>query len=188
MMGTLRTMTRVGLGLGAAAVVVTLAAGVYAQNTSDPRAPFMGQRGGPGGPGQFGGPDGGRGGMDGVLGGLPLARLGLTDAQRTEVRSIAQSHAEELRAIADRALTARRTLDAAVTGETVDEGLIRARAAELAMVEADMAVARARVHAEVFRVLTPEQQTQARQLRSQMQERFESRRERMRERRPAETR
>lgn len=188
MMGTLSTMTRVGLGLGAAAVAVTLAAGVHAQNTADRQGPFMAQRGGPGGPGRFGGPDGGRGGMGGALGGLPLARLGLTDAQRTEVRSIAEKHAEELKAIADRAMTARRALEAAVTGEAVDEGLIRARAAELALVEADMAVARAGLHAEVFRVLTPEQQTQARELRTQMQERVENRRERMRERRPADAR
>ena len=62
-------------------------------------------------------------------------------------------------------------MQAAATAETLDEGLIRARAAELATIESDLVVAHARIHSEVFRILTPEQQTQAKEAQSQMQER-----------------
>ena len=38
-----------------------------------------------------------------------------------------------------------------MTADTVDEALIRQQSAEVAAVDADMAVARAHAHAEVFR-------------------------------------
>ena len=47
----------------------------------------------------------------------------------------------------------------AVTADTIDEALIRQKSAEVAAVDADMAVARARAHAEVFQILTAEQKT-----------------------------
>jgi Spy/CpxP family protein refolding chaperone len=108
--------------------------------------------------------------------GLPLGRLGLTEEQRTRVRELTQSRREELQAIGERERTAREALRQAVTAETVDEGLVRARAAELAVVEADAAVAQARLYAEIFQMLTPEQQTRARELQAQMQERARERR------------
>jgi Spy/CpxP family protein refolding chaperone len=60
--------------------------------------------------------------------------------------------------------------------------LVRARAAEAAVVDADIAVASARVHAEAWQMLTPEQQTQAKQLRAEMQNRMKERRGAMRQR------
>jgi protein CpxP len=162
-------LTRIGLQIGAAAMTVGLVAGAYvsAQNTDDPRGPSIERRGGRGGPGGFGGP----GGPMGTLGPRFAARLNLTDAQKEQVKNIRESHREELKALSDRAAAARRGVQAAATAETLDEGLIRARAAELATIESDLVVAHARIHAEVFRILTPEQQTQAREARSQMQER-----------------
>ena len=123
-------------------------------------------------------------GPGGPLGGLPLGRLDLSEAQRDQLKSIVQAHDEALRAIGDRAGAAREAMESAVTTETIDEGLIRLRAEELALVEADMAILRAQIGAEAFQILTPEQQTLAKELRSQMQERAGQRRERMRQRRP----
>jgi periplasmic protein CpxP/Spy len=153
------TLTRIGLGIGAIAVTVGLVAGGYvsAQNTNRPRGPFAEGRGGPGGP-------------MGALGPMIAAHLNLTDAQKDQVKGIMDSHRDESRALGDRAMKARQALQAAVMADAVDEGLIRTRAAELATIESDLAVARARIHAEIFRILTPDQQAQAREAVSQMQQ------------------
>ena len=154
------TLTRIGLGIGAIAMTVGLLAGVYvsAQNTDGPRGPFAGRRGGPGGP-------------TGALGPLIAAHLNLTDAQKDQLKGVMDSHRDESKGLGDRAMKARQALQAAVMADALDEGLIRARAAELATIESDLAVAHARIHAEVFRILTPEQQAQAREALSQMQQR-----------------
>jgi protein CpxP len=100
----------------------------------------------------------------GPLGGLPLRELNLTEAQREQVRVIVEQQAAQTRAIGERAAAAREALHAATTSASFDEGLVRARAAELAAVEADMAVARARIFADVFQILTPEQQAKAKEV------------------------
>ena len=176
------TLTRIGLGIGAIALTVGLVAGVYvsAQNTDGPRGPFAERRGGPGG---FGGP-GGPGGPIGALGPLMAAHLNLTDAQKDQLKGIVDSHRDELKGLGDLAMKARQALQAAVTADALNEGLIRARAAELATIESDLAVAHARIHADVFRILTPEQQAQAREAQSQMQQRQNQRRDRMSQRQP----
>ena len=98
----------------------------------------------------------------GALGSV-VAHLDLTDAQKDQLKGIMDSHRDESKGLGDRAMKARQALRAAVTADTVDEGLIRTRAAELATIESDLAVAQARIHADVFRILTPEQQAQARE-------------------------
>ena len=59
---------------------------------------------------------------------------------------------------------------------------MRTKAAELAAVEADAAVLHAKVHSEVFAVLTPEQQAKAAELKAQRQARVQQVKERVRER------
>ena len=86
--------------------------------------------------------------------------IGLTDAQRDQIKSIADSHKEEWKTLADRARTAHTALNAAVTADTLDESLIRQKSSEVAAVDADMAVARAHAHSEVFKILTTEQKAQ----------------------------
>lgn len=160
------TTKRLALGVATGVLVLGVGAGVYAtsQNTNQDPRPFSrgGRMGGPGGP----------------MGMLPmLAReLNITDAQKAQIKTIADSHRDEWKALGDRARTAHQALQQAVTADTVDEGLIRQRSAEVAAVEADMAVARARAHAEVFQLLTPEQKTQAKTLQSQVQDRIKERR------------
>jgi len=90
-----------------------------------------------------------------------LPRLGrdidLTDAQRDQIKAIAQSHKDEWNALANRARTAHIALNDAVTVEPINEALIRQKSSEASAVDADMAVARARAYAEVFQILTAEQ-------------------------------
>lgn len=125
-----------------------------------------GMRGGPGGPGGFGGMMGGPLGMLGP----ELRAVGLTSEQRTQVQAIVQSHREAQAAIGERLRAANAALREAVTAETFDEGNIRAKAAEVAAAEADAAVLRAKVRAEVFALLTPEQIQKAKELRGRTQD------------------
>jgi protein CpxP len=165
------TTKRITLAVGAALLAVaTAGAGLYAagQNTNQAPPPFkggrMGRMGGPGGPG---GPMG--------LPPMMARQLNLTDAQKAQVKTIADSHRDEWKALGDRARAAHKALSGAITADTVDEGLIRQRSAELAAVQADLAVARAKAHAEVFQILTPEQKTKAQELRAQMEQRMQQR-------------
>jgi protein CpxP len=168
------TTKRLVLGVATGVLVLGVGAGVYAtaQNTNQDPRPFSR---GPGGPGGRGGRMGGPGGPMGML---PMfaRELNITDAQKAQIKTIADSHRDEWKALGDRARTAHEALQHAVTADTVDEGLIRQRSAEVAAVEADMNVARARTHAEVFQLLTPEQKTQAKTLQSTAGERMKERR------------
>ena len=154
------SVKRLTLGLGAGLIALTAVAGsfVHAQNqdpNSQPR-PFRGR--GPGGPGGPDGPGGFRG-PGGPMGMLP--RLGreieLTDAQRDQIKAIAESHKDEWNALANRARTAHIALNDAVTVDPINDALIRQKSSEASAVDADMAVARARAYAEVFQILTAEQ-------------------------------
>jgi periplasmic protein CpxP/Spy len=144
--------------------------------------------GGPGGHGMRGGPGmmGEPGEMGGPLGmlGRGMRELGVTDEQREQIRVKMQSHKAEFEGIAKRMMDARTALNDAITADTTDEGAIRAKAAELAVVEADAAVLRAKVHQDMFSVLTPEQQQKAKDLRGTREERIKERRQRMQERGP----
>ena len=79
-------------------------------------------------------------------------------------------------------MAAHRAQNDAVTAAQFDEQAVRTRAAELAAVEADAAVLQAKVHSEVFAVLTPEQQAKAAELKAQREVRAQQFRERARER------
>lgn len=177
--------TRILKGIVAvvAVAVVMAAIGVVVSAQMGPRR-GMGAGQGPGGAGMMGpGP-----GMRGGLGGGPFGMMGpelraldLTDAQRQQMRAIFESHQDELKALGDRMMTARKALDDSITADTVDEAAIRARAADVGTVEADAAVLRAKMHAAVFAVLTPEQQQKAKELRGTMENRMKGGRERIRQ-------
>ena len=100
--------------------------------------------------------------------GLNWAQLGVTDAQRQQIRAIIQQNRANLQPLRQRERAARAALVAAETAEPLDEGAIRARVAELAVIQGDLAVARAQLRASLLQVLTPEQQERVRQRRTQM--------------------
>jgi periplasmic protein CpxP/Spy len=152
------------LGLLTAATVLAVGVGgayVFAQNTSGEPRPFAGRGFGPGGPmGPFG-----------ALPPMLMQRLNLTDAQREQVKSVMDSHRDEMKALGEKAGTAHKALQAAVTADQFDESAIRSRSAEAAALDADMAVLRARIHGEVWQLLTPDQQKTAKDLQTQMEQR-----------------
>ena len=130
-------------------------------------------RGGPGGPAD------GRGGAALHIG--ELRGLDLSDAQREQVRGIVASHRDETRAVHERQRTAMRALEEAARG--TDEAAIRQQAEAVGVVMADAAVLRSRVRAEVWAVLTPDQQARAEQLRAERETRMRERQARMEQRR-----
>lgn len=155
--------------LGAALLIGAAGVGVRAQGRGVLAGP-----GGPDGPGfgrRGGGPGGpmGRGGPGGAID-LPLAQLNLSDQQRDQVKTILDSHQDELKALGDRQMAAREALDKAISADAIDEGAIRQKAADLGAVEADMGVARAHIRAEVWQILTADQQKQAKTLEAQRPE------------------
>ncbi len=123
-------------------------------------------------------------GGPGMLGTLMLGRLDLSDAQRNQVKTILDSHRDEQRALGERGRAAHEALDAAAAGDTFDEGLVRTRAAELAIVDADVAVARARIYSEVLQILTADQRSKAKTIQAEMKDRQAEREKRRAERGP----
>ena len=156
------TVKRMALTLGAGLFAIGVGAGAYVhaqdQAGNPPPPPFHG-RGmgpdGPGRPGRFGGPGG-------PMGMLPMLgpQVGLSDAQRDQIKAIADAHKDEWKALADRGRSAHMALDEAITADVADEALVRQKASEASVVDADVAVARARTHAEVLQILTVDQKAQ----------------------------
>jgi len=113
------------------------------------------------------------------MGLLPMfgREIGLTDTQRDQIKAIADSHKDEWQALGDRARKAHEALNEAVTADTVDDALIRQKSAEVASVDADMAVARAHAHAEVLQILTADQRAQIKKRQADMKDRLKNRQE-----------
>jgi Spy/CpxP family protein refolding chaperone len=101
-----------------------------------------------------------------------LGQLGLSVEQKQQVRGILQNRAAEFKGLGAQARNARRAVNNAIANDET-EATIRAASAELAKVEADLAVLRAGVRKQVFGVLTPEQQAKAKELRLKAQKRFD---------------
>lgn len=104
-----------------------------------------------------------------------LQRLDLTGDQRDRVRQIMDSHRDEQKTLGDRTIKANDALQDAML--TFDESAVRARAAEVAAVDADRAVAETRIASEIYQILTAEQQQKLKTLRTEMKERREKMRE-----------
>jgi protein CpxP len=163
------TLTPTKKILTAALAVITLGLGSIAMAQPE------------GGGGRRGGHHFGPGGPGGP--GLPLRELDLTDAQREQVKAIFDSHRDEFQAIGERLKTAHQAQQAASEAQPLDEAAIRAASANIAAVQADAAVLRAKVHAAVFQVLTPEQQEKAKALKAEREKNRAERREQFQQRR-----
>jgi Spy/CpxP family protein refolding chaperone len=72
-------------------------------------------------------------------------------------------------------MAAHDALESAITSGEFDETLVRTRAADVAAVEADETVLRARIYAEVLQILTPDQQAKLKTMQAEMKQRREQR-------------
>jgi P pilus assembly/Cpx signaling pathway, periplasmic inhibitor/zinc-resistance associated protein len=160
------TVKRIALTFGAGLIALGVSAGAYVhaqdQNTNPQPPPFRGRGMGPGGRGP-GGP----------MGMLPMLgpRIGLTDAQKDQIKAIADTHKDDWKALADRSRAAHMAVDAAIAADTINEATIRQTSAEAGAVEADIAVARAHARAEVLQILTADQKAQLKTMQAEMKQR-----------------
>jgi protein CpxP len=148
--------------LGAGLVAIAMAGAVPTLMAQD--GP---QRRGPGFGAQMRGP----GGMGGEFRGLDL-----TDDQRAQLRKIREARQSEFKAAGDKLGAARQGMRALIQAETIDESAIRAKSAEVAAAEADVAILNAKVRAESLQILTSEQQAKLKELRTNRQGQMKQRR------------
>jgi Spy/CpxP family protein refolding chaperone len=84
--------------------------------------------------------------------------LDLTDAQQAQIRGILKSHADEILAHVQAGMDARRALHDAVVAQPIDDAALRSLGAQAGTVHGDGAVLFAKIRAEIWPVLTPDQQ------------------------------
>jgi Spy/CpxP family protein refolding chaperone len=147
--------------LMAAVLLLGAVAEVAAQAQDGRGRPGFARGGGPGGLGLFG------------PGGAGLEGANLTDAQKDQVKGIVAAHRDEMRGLLDRQAQARRVLTASADSGQVNEAL----AADVGNASAALALAEARLRAEVLQLLTPEQRAALQQRAAERAERFNERRE-----------
>lgn len=99
-----------------------------------------------------------------------LGQLGLSAEQKQQVRGILQGQAAEFKGLGAQMRNARRAVNNAIANDE-GEAAIRAASAQMAKVQADVAVLRAGVRKQVFGVLTPEQQARAKGFRLKAEKR-----------------
>jgi periplasmic protein CpxP/Spy len=144
-----------------AVLAVLLAGAVYAQGP------------GPGGRGR--GPNG-----FGPGAGLPLRALNLSDAQQQQIRTMTQQNRDQNRAVFQRMRTAMEAQQKAVATIPVNEALIRSTTQDLAEAQTEVAIQQARLQTEIFGLLTPEQQAEAKKLQTERATRQQQRQQRQR--------
>ena len=143
-------------------LVVGLIAGgalAFAQGPPDGGPRGRGPGFGPGGPGA----------------GLSLRALNLTDAQQEQVRQLTQQNREQMRALMDRMRTAQDARRKAIEAAPFNESQVRSAMKDLADVEADLAVAEARLQSDVYALLSADQQQQLQKLRADREARAKER-------------
>jgi Spy/CpxP family protein refolding chaperone len=88
---------------------------------------------------------------------LKMKQLGVTADQKAEVKTILRKYQPTVGPLIKQVVTERRALRDTIRAATIDETAIRAQAAKVASLEADLAVQRAYVAHDIRVVLTPEQ-------------------------------
>lgn len=102
-------------------------------------------------------------------------KLGLSDAQKNEMRTLAQEERETMRPLHKQLREQKIALHQSSEPGKFDEAKVRASAAEQAKIMTEIIVARERLRAKLYNVLTPEQQQKLEQMKKDFHERREMR-------------
>jgi protein CpxP len=149
------------LATGVALVALLATSVAYAQG---PRGGGRGGRGfGPGGPG------------------LVLNELNLTDAQREQVREIRDRYQEQIQTVSRRLGDLAAKQRQAIETVPVNETLITSATQDMTQAQVEVAIQEARINADIWSVLTPEQQAKATKLRAERKAQMEQRRQERRQ-------
>lgn len=106
-----------------------------------------------------------------------LERLNLTDAQKDEIASILSKHKDERAALKDKFDKAMENLWKMMSDDSSTEGQVRAAWRKVSSVREDMLVLRHKVKQEVFKVLTPQQQKEIKEMAESARKRMNCRRQ-----------
>ena len=91
-------------------------------------------------------------------------RLNLTDDQKAQIKTVLQSERGTLRPLLGQLRAARTNLRAAIRAADANESTVRAASAQVAVVEANLAVERMKIFAKIAPILTDEQRQQLSEL------------------------
>jgi periplasmic protein CpxP/Spy len=111
-----------------------------------------------------------------------LRDLNLTEAQQQQVRQLTEQLREQSRALVEAVRKGEEARRDAVEAVPVDEPRIRAAMQQLGDAQTELAILEARLHSDVYALLTPEQQQQAQKLRAEREARVKQRQDRLQQR------
>jgi protein CpxP len=113
----------------------------------------------------------GQWGMDGHMMGFFADYLSLSDAQQTQMKTVMQKERPTMKPLFQQSRQIDQQLRQYVEG-TYDEAKVQALAAQKAQIEAQLTVAQARLHNELFQLLTPDQQGKMKDMEARHQARM----------------
>ncbi len=102
-------------------------------------------------------------------------KLNLTDAQKTQFKQIRDTSKTTVQPLVANLKSIHQQLEAATANGKFDEAQVQNLAAQQANIMAQLTVEKERVKSQMYAVLTPEQQAQAKALKEQMKEKFKER-------------
>lgn len=105
-------------------------------------------------------------------------QLNLSDAQKTQMKQIKEASKSKVQPLRENMKSIRQQLKAATADGNFNEAQVQTLATQQANIMAQLTVEKERTKSQIYAVLTPEQQTQAKALKEQMKELFKDRKER----------
>ncbi|PYX83426.1 MAG: hypothetical protein DMG70_10190 [Acidobacteria bacterium] len=112
--------------------------------------------------------------------------LDLTDAQQAQVNAIIASEKPNVLPLVQQVHQSQQQLRQLETSQTFDEGKVRAAASQQAQIMTELTVQKAKIHSEIFNILTPEQKSKATQFSQRREERFQKRMQQIEQAPPAQ--
>lgn len=103
----------------------------------------------------------------GHMRGAGFRNLDLTDAQKTQMKQIRDSHSQSLRPLMEQVRAKRQEIRQARESGTFNEALVTQKLSEIAPLEAKLMGERTRVHQEMLSVLTADQKAKLDQSRAE---------------------
>ena len=110
------------------------------------------------------------------MAGAAFRNLDLTDAQKTQMKQIRESHSQSLRPLMEQIRAKRQEIRQASAGGTFNEALVAQKLSEIAPLEAKLMGERSRLHKEMLSVLTAEQKAKLEQSREERKSKWAERR------------
>lgn len=95
---------------------------------------------------------------------MMAAVLDLTESQQEQIRVIHEAERETMKPYRQQVHQAREQMRELTRSSSFDEAQVRFLAAQISAAQVEMTVARAKIHNQVYNLLTPEQQTLAKKL------------------------